>query len=193
MMPRITHNLSGTPEYYAWRNMHRRCYVPTDSSYPIYGGRGIRVCESWSDPVQFLKDMGPRPPGFQLDRIDPNGHYTPENCRWASVKTQCNNRRNSIRIPFEGELRSISEVAELLNLKPCTLWARLRRWEIPLDRALRSQSLRRRRSHGTRTGYEAGCRCRDCRAAHAARHRDMRAKRKARRALIQLLLPEAIR
>ena len=192
-MPRITHNMSGTPEYITWRNMQRRCNVPTDVSYPSYGGRGISVCDKWRDPRKFLKDMGSRPLGAQLDRSDPNGNDTPENCRWASAKTQANNRRNTVSVEVDGVMLPVSAAAEMFNLKPATLWARVVRQKIPAPRALTPHTLRKPRRHGTRHGYEAGCRCKSCRAAHAAHHRAMRARRKAMAASSQLLLHEVTR
>jgi hypothetical protein len=192
-MPRKRHNLSSTPEYLAWRNMHRRCNNPADASYAAYGGRGIRVCERWRDLLQFVMDMGPQPEGFQLDRIDPNGDYMPENCRWASVQTQANNRRRTIRLEFKGHLLPLTEVARMISIKPNTLWARLFQRNMPQDRALLPQSLRRPRSHGTRHGYDTGCRCPECRAAHAAHHRARRARRKTRATANRSMKREASR
>lgn len=90
-----THGLSGTPTYQAWKNMRNRCYNPTNISYPYYGGRGIQVCERWRNSYPaFLTDMGERPEGSQIDRIDPDGDYTPENCRWDDRTTRYTTRRN---------------------------------------------------------------------------------------------------
>jgi len=82
------------PEYGIWQMMKRRCYDPTHVSYEHYGAKGVRVCGRWLDSFEiFLADVGPRPPGFSLDRIDPTGDYTPENVRWADSTTQANNKR----------------------------------------------------------------------------------------------------
>ena len=85
----------GSPEYRAWLSMKARCYIPSAGGYPHYGGRGIKVCERWRDSFEnFLADMGPRPPSmYGLGRIDPEGDYTPENCRWMTKSEQLAKRR----------------------------------------------------------------------------------------------------
>ena len=89
-----------TREYKSWAAMRVRCGNPSHRNFKDYGGRGIKVCERWADSFEnFLADMGQRPPRHSLDRINVNGGYEPDNCRWADAKTQANNtRRNLVRI-----------------------------------------------------------------------------------------------
>jgi len=84
--------------YVSWRNMKKRCYTKSEISYPRYGGAGITVCEQWQTYQGFLADMGERPEGFSLDRINGLGNYEPGNCRWATRSEQNKNRRQPIPI-----------------------------------------------------------------------------------------------
>src|ERR1700680_3607781 len=91
-MPR-DHRKSAT--YSTWRSMRTRCRNPEHDSFSYYGGRGIKVCPRWEWFRNFLSDMGDKPMGYSLDRIDVNGPYSKENCRWVCFATQAHNRRNT--------------------------------------------------------------------------------------------------
>lgn len=86
-------NRTEHPLYQTWLDMRCRCRTPTHKNYANYGGRGITICDRWDDFWAFVSDMGERPHGTSIDRIDTNGHYTPENCRWSTQKQQIKNRR----------------------------------------------------------------------------------------------------
>lgn len=91
---REQHGMTRTRTYRSWSHMKERCYNPNALNFDKYGGRGITVCQAWRDSfLAFLADMGSRPRGRSLDRIDPNGNYEPSNCRWATYTEQSYNQR----------------------------------------------------------------------------------------------------
>lgn len=112
-----THRLSHKPTYTAWRSMKARCYNPNTESYINYGGRGITVCESWLENfINFLNDMGLKPHGMQLDRIKNDKGYSKENCKWSTPIQNSNNRRSSRLFDYNGEKKSIAELARIAGI-----------------------------------------------------------------------------
>ena len=98
-----THGLSGTQLHWVWKAMRARCNNPRDPAYKNYGGRGITVCDRWSSFENFLADMGPRPDGQTLERVDNDGHYGPDNCVWDTRLAQAHNKRTRQPATREGE------------------------------------------------------------------------------------------
>lgn len=126
-----------TPEYQSWLHIRSRCLIATNKSYPDYGGRGIKICARWDSFELFFEDMGQRPsPKHSIDRIDNNGDYCPENCRWATPKTQSNNKRNNHLIEYKGTTKTIAQWAEALSISRTTLRNRIVRGGWSVEKAL---------------------------------------------------------
>jgi hypothetical protein len=118
--------LRGSPTYMSWASMRSRCSNPKQESSKYYLARGITVCQRWTSFDNFLADMGERPIGSTLDRIDPNGNYEPSNCRWAPPSVQQNNRRNNRWITIGNETKTLSQWCKNIDIDPDLAWNRLR-------------------------------------------------------------------
>lgn len=115
----IIHGLSDTRIYGIWKAMRKRCNNPHDSRYEAYGGRGISVCQEWNSSFISFYDWSIAHgynDSLTIDRIDCNGNYTPDNCRWVDFKTQCNNRRSNRIFEYNGESHNINEWSEILSI-----------------------------------------------------------------------------
>ncbi len=132
------HGLSRTSKsYHRWNHMIRRCCISKSKDFHNYGGRGIRVCDEWRNSfTAFLADMGEPPfPKAEIDRIDNNGPYSKENCRWTTHKENSRNMRTTHYLTYNGERASLSYWAEKFGLKATQLYNRIiRHWSI--ERAL---------------------------------------------------------
>ena len=121
-----THGGSYTASYASWRKMRSRCLNENDRHYDNYGGRGIKICKRWMKFENFWKDMGNRPQGMSIDRIDRDGDYIPDNCRWATKRLQQNNRKANHYIEIDGVKQSLSDWAREKGMSTQTIHWRLR-------------------------------------------------------------------
>lgn len=127
----LRHGYTGKSEYKIWGQMLDRCRNPQNPHYCNYGGRGISVDPRWLSFENFIKDMGDRPHGLTLDRIDNNGNYCKDNCQWISLKDQQRNKRNNRLITYQGKTLCLSSWAIFLNMPRNTLDNRITRgWTI---------------------------------------------------------------
>lgn len=145
--------------YYAWRNMIKRCYDSSSSSYCLYNSRNIKVCDRWiNDFNAFYLDMGSCPEGLQLDRIDNNGNYEPSNCRWVTAKQNCNNKTSNKLLTAFGKTQSSEMWANEYGISGKVLRQRLLRdrWSIedaiskPIDR----EAGRFKKGHKIKVSYD---------------------------------------
>lgn len=119
-----------TKLYHVWLSMRARCNNPNDKGYQNYGGRGIKVCNEWNDYKNFktwaYENGYKEDSGLSIDRIDVNGNYEPNNCRWATIKQQANNTRRNVYLTIDGEKKSVPEWAEIYGVNQETVRRRVR-------------------------------------------------------------------
>lgn len=120
------HGMSGTSEHNIWMGMIGRCNNPRNARFKDYGGRGISVCSRWMKFENFISDMGARPKGCSMDRIDNDGPYSPANCRWSNRVSQANNARSNKKITCRGMTMGEAEWARFRGIKRTTVQHRLR-------------------------------------------------------------------
>ncbi len=136
---RERHGMTGTRIHNIWRGMKIRCYDSNRPDYKHYGGRGIRMCTTWKNSFTAFYKWALKngyDDSLTIDRIDVDGDYTPENCRWISLKVQENNRTNNRRITFRGETHTEAEWGDLTGIGLKTLNARINRYGWTIERAL---------------------------------------------------------
>lgn len=118
---KLLHGETRTRLYAIWSHMRHRCNFEWDKAYPYYGGRGIKVCKDWDADYEAFRDWA-YANGYEnhltLDRIDVNGNYCPENCRWATKQEQNLNKRTTVRIEYNGEFKTQSEWASIFDCRP---------------------------------------------------------------------------
>lgn len=125
------HGLTNTRTYRIWKGMRSRCLNKNYHSYQDYGARGITICAQWNDYQNFLTDMGIAPNGMSIERKNNEGHYSPDNCIWATPRQQARNTRRNIVIEFRGERKTLIEWAENCDIKYATLKQRYKAgWNI---------------------------------------------------------------
>lgn len=128
---RSTHGMYKSREYKTWMSMKERCNNKNHSAFKSYGGRGIKVCDRWQSSFKnFYADMGNRPAGCSLDRINNDKGYFPENCRWSTSKQQQSNRRNNVFVLVNGKKVTAFEASKILDVPMSTLHAKIKRKEI---------------------------------------------------------------
>lgn len=139
---RRKHGGFGTRLYNIWNSMRQRCNNPKHQAYTNYGGRGISICNQWNDFAAFRSwalstgyDSDAERGLCTLDRINPNGNYCPDNCRWTNMRFQTNNRRETIFITYKNITLPLTAWADVTGIKYTTLWRRYKRG-LPAEKIL---------------------------------------------------------
>ena len=134
-----THGDSKSPLYAVWCTMKARCNQPNSTKYNIYGGRGIRVCDQWVNSYEAFKNWAINngyKHGLTIDRIDVNGNYSPDNCRWTTPKEQARNTRTNHYVEYDGEVFTLIELSEKYNINYDLLKVRINKLHWPIEKSL---------------------------------------------------------
>ena len=134
-----THHMTGTRLYQIWSGIRGRCNNPNEECYPNYGGRGIKICDEWNSNFTTFYEWAINngyKENLTIDRIDNNGDYNPNNCRWTDLKTQANNTRRNHYLTYKGETKSLAEWAEIKKINYSTLRARINTYHWSVEKAL---------------------------------------------------------
>lgn len=132
-------SVSRTKIYKIWTSMKQRCGNPNDKGFKYYGARGILVCDRWKEFKNFYEDMGDIPEGKSLDRIDNNGNYEKDNCRWATHKQQSRNTRRNIFVEWDGKKQTVKDWADELGFTRSGINRRIKNWSV--DEAFTTEKL----------------------------------------------------
>ena len=135
------HGQRYTRLYSIWKDIKKRCNNPKSAHFNSYGGRGIKVCDEWANefhPFYEWAMANGYSDELSIDRKNVNGNYEPSNCRWATMKEQANNKRNSVFIEHNGETHTVAEWSEILDIKRTTIYSRLQRG-VPKEKVLEKE------------------------------------------------------
>lgn len=144
---RNRHNGKGTRLYSIWKAMKTRCYNPHFAAFPRYGGRGIEVCDEWRDSFPAFREWAlcnGYSDSLTIDRIDPDKGYSPDNCRWATYKTQANNTRRNVVISVDGETGTIAQLCQKRGINPFLVYDRITRLGWTPEAAIHTPARKRR-------------------------------------------------
>lgn len=143
----LTHGATYKRVYYIWSTMKQRCQNPNHDKFEYYGGGGIKVCERWQTFKNFLDDMGEPPEGYQIDRKDNDGGYSPDNCEWVTRSTNLRKTSRTVIVTFNGRELPLIQLAEEQDIPYHALRRRILQWEMSPEKAVTSAK-NIRRTHG---------------------------------------------
>lgn len=147
---RSRHGYYKTPTHYSWRAMHARCSDESHKDYQRYGGRGVVVCDQWAKFESFLEDMGERPEGMTLGRIDNEKGYSPENCRWEGILQQQNNKTTNRTVLIDGKSKTVAEWSREHGISVTLAHGRIHAGWDPAEAVTREPVKRRQRDSSGR-------------------------------------------